>query len=234
MVAMDRRTGKVVVSRNTKQAYCETKGTRDHITANGCVSASGLILPTRIIFQQAFPSGPYGRDGPDGALYSISPNGYMDSGLFYGILDKLFISQTQNIEGPKLLILDGHGSHLSIDSIDLCRRKNIHMYCLSPHTTHVFQPLDVVIFHPLKAHFNWTTQNLKLATLGWKEPINYCKTNFTKLFKQPWESMTVALIKTGFRKCAIFPLNRSSIDTSRLSGNSSNPPPTSSNLSNLN
>ena len=163
---MDRRTGKVVVSRNTKQAYCETKGTRDHITANGCVSASGLILPTHIIFQQAFPSGPYGRDGPDGALYSISPNGYMDSGLFYGILDKLFISQTQNIEGPKLLILDGHGSHLSIDSIDLCRRKNIHMYCLSPHTTHVFQPLDVVIFHPLKAHFNWTTQNLKLATLG--------------------------------------------------------------------
>ena len=45
MVAMDRRTGKVVVSRNTKQAYCEMKGTRDHITVNACVSASGVILP---------------------------------------------------------------------------------------------------------------------------------------------------------------------------------------------
>ena len=45
MVAMDRRTGKVVVSRNTKQAYCETKGTRDHITVIACVSASGVILP---------------------------------------------------------------------------------------------------------------------------------------------------------------------------------------------
>ena len=44
MVAMDRRTGKVVVSRNTKQAYCETKGTRDHITVSACVSASGVIL----------------------------------------------------------------------------------------------------------------------------------------------------------------------------------------------
>ena len=43
--------------------------------------------------------------------------------------------------------------------------------------------------------------------------------------------MTVALTKTGFRKCGIFPLDRSAIDTSRLSGNSSNPPPTSSNLS---
>ena len=71
------------------------------------------------------------------------------------------------------------------------------------------------------------TQNLKLATLGWKEPINCCKTNFTKLFKQPWESMTVALIKTGFRKWGIFPLDRSAIDTSQQSGQSSNPPPPS-------
>ena len=46
--------------------------------------------------------------------------------------------------------------------------------------------------------------------------------------------MTVALIKTGFRKCDIFPLDRSAIDTSRLSGNSSNPPPPSSNLPNPN
>ena len=49
MAAMDRRTGKVVVSRNTKQAYCETKGTRDHITVNAYVSASSLILPPTYI-----------------------------------------------------------------------------------------------------------------------------------------------------------------------------------------
>ena len=155
----------------------------------------------------------------------------MDSELFYGFLNKLFILQTQHIEGPKLLILDGHGSHLSIDSINLCRRKNIHMYWLPPHATHVFQPLYVVILHQLKPHFNRLTQDLKLATLGWKGPTNCCKTNFAKLFKQSLESMTVALIKTGFRRCGIFPPDRSQIDTSRLSGHSSNPPPppTSSN-----
>ena len=32
MEAMDRRTGKVAVSRKTKQACAEIKGTRDHIT----------------------------------------------------------------------------------------------------------------------------------------------------------------------------------------------------------
>ena len=61
MVAMDRRTRNVVISRNTKQAYCETKGTRDRITVNAWASASGLILPPHIIFQQFFPSAPYGR-----------------------------------------------------------------------------------------------------------------------------------------------------------------------------
>ena len=35
----------------------------------------------------------------------------------------------------------------------------------------------------------------------------------------------MALIKTDFRKCGIFPLDRSAIDTSRLSGHLSNPPP---------
>ena len=37
MIAMDRRSGTVVVSRKTKHAYSEIKGTRDHITVNACV-----------------------------------------------------------------------------------------------------------------------------------------------------------------------------------------------------
>ena len=49
---MDRRTGKVVVSIKTKQAHAETKGTRDHITVDACVSASGLILRPQIYFSR--------------------------------------------------------------------------------------------------------------------------------------------------------------------------------------
>ena len=59
MIAMVRRTGKVVLSRKAKQVYAETKGVRDRITVNARVSASGSILPPYIIFQQVFPSGPY-------------------------------------------------------------------------------------------------------------------------------------------------------------------------------
>ena len=147
MVNMDRTTGKVAVSRRTKQAYSESKWTQGHITVNACVSASSQVLPTRIIFASSYPSGPYAREGPGLALYSISESGYMDSELFYGFLNQLFIPRTRHINGPKLQVLDGHRSHLDIKSIELCRNNFVHMYCLPSNTMHIFQPLDVVIFH---------------------------------------------------------------------------------------
>ena len=74
----------------------ESKGTRDHITVNACISANGLVLPLHIIFAGAFPSVLYARDSPDGrALYSISDNGYMDPTLFYVFMDQLFIPKTR-------------------------------------------------------------------------------------------------------------------------------------------
>ena len=222
MIAMDGRSVTVVVSRKMKHTYSESKGARDHITVNACVLGSGYIMPPHIIFSQSYPSGPYTRDGTNGALYSISDNGYMDSEHFYSLISKLLIPQTNQIAGPKLLILDRHGSHLNINIINLCRENNIHLYRLPPHTTHIFQPLDVVIFWPVKSHFNKITQHLKLATLGSSNPINCSKTNFTRIFKEPWESVTVALIKKGFQKCGISPLDRDAIDKSRLSGKSAN------------
>ena len=50
----------------------------------------------------------------------------MNSELFYGFISKLFIPHTNQIAGPKLLILDGHGSHLNIDTINLCREITPH------------------------------------------------------------------------------------------------------------
>ena len=58
IVARDRRSRKVVVSRRTKHSYSEGKGTRDYITLNACMSASWVILLSHIIFSQAHPFGP--------------------------------------------------------------------------------------------------------------------------------------------------------------------------------
>ena len=60
----------VNMDRKTKHAYCESKGTQDHITINACVSASGQVLPPHLIFASSYPSGSYACEGPDGATYS--------------------------------------------------------------------------------------------------------------------------------------------------------------------
>ncbi|KAF1828973.1 hypothetical protein BDW02DRAFT_651685 [Decorospora gaudefroyi] len=43
----------------------------------------------------------------------------------------------------RLLILDGHGSHLSMDFIEYCEAHKILLAVFPPHSTHTLQPLDV-------------------------------------------------------------------------------------------
>ena len=55
--------------------------------------------------------------------------------------------------GFRLLIIDGHESHCSVDFQDLCKEKNIVLLCMPPHSSHLLQPLDVACFSPLKRKY---------------------------------------------------------------------------------
>ena len=55
---------------------------------------------------------------------------------------------------PVLLVLDGHGSHITIDVIEYARSKEIHPLCLPSHTSHILQPLDVGVFKSFKSFFS--------------------------------------------------------------------------------
>ena len=96
-INMECRLGKVIVVKGEKQATSLSKGSRDHITVNCCVSAAGQVVPPMSIYEKCFPSAPYIREGPIGALYGKSPNGYMDEELFIEWFTKLFIPWTNHI-----------------------------------------------------------------------------------------------------------------------------------------
>ena len=53
----------------------------------------------------------------------------------------------------RLLILDGHGSHVTMDFINYCDQNKILLVIYPPHSTHTLQPLDVVMFAPLAAAY---------------------------------------------------------------------------------
>jgi hypothetical protein len=53
----------------------------------------------------------------------------------------------------RLLILDGHGSHLTPKFLEYCDAHRILLMIFPPYSTHSLQPLDVVLFAPLSRHY---------------------------------------------------------------------------------
>lgn len=54
----------------------------------------------------------------------------------------------------RLLIVDGHGSHLSRAFLTYRHLNKILVVIFLPHSTHTLQPLDVVLFRPLSAAYS--------------------------------------------------------------------------------
>lgn len=89
---------------------------------------------------------------PGNWQFSVSENGWTSN--IHGLkwLQLCFDSDTwEKAERQyRLLILDGHGSHVTGSFIMHCMDHWIALIRLSPHTSHVLQPLDVGYFGPLK------------------------------------------------------------------------------------
>lgn len=78
----------------------------------------------------------------------------MDQRLGILWLKEVFEPATAAIKPlPQLLILDGHGSHVSFDFIEFCVQENILLLCLPAHSTHLLQPLDVGLFSPYQHYY---------------------------------------------------------------------------------
>ena len=147
-IDLNARSGKVIICKNSKHAYSEQKAPRDHITFMVCCSASGQVLQPMIIFEKNWPSGPYSRNGPDGCLYGKSPNGYMDKELFLTWFEEIFVVGISHVQ-PTVLIIDGHGSHITYSVIKRAVEENINNKC--PTTTGCWF-IQILQSEPVKSH----------------------------------------------------------------------------------
>ena len=54
-------------------------------------------------------------NGPDQAIYGTSANGWMDGVNFTNWFKKIFVPHCEKLgNDPKLLLLDGHKSHITV------------------------------------------------------------------------------------------------------------------------
>ena len=135
-----------------------------------------------IIYPKAFPGGAYTFKGPDDAVYAKSESGWVDSDLFKAWFEKVFLVHAVS-QCPVLLLVDGHGSHVNLELIDLARNNQIILLCLPPHTTHALQPLDVSVFKSLKDHFYRSLRAFCFV----KRNFVVSKREFASVVKEPFE-----------------------------------------------
>ena len=85
-----------------------------------------------------------------GTMYGLSSNGWMDDKLFDLWFKHYFLMHVPSCR-PDLLMMDGHSTHFEPSVICMAAKEEVILFCLSPHSTHLTQPLDKGCFGPLKA-----------------------------------------------------------------------------------
>jgi hypothetical protein len=153
---------RVIVSRNEhfkgKSYVIQDRG-REWVTVIDCISMEGKLLPPWVIFKGVQCRSEWVQRmlsyNPGGKI-AMTYNGWTDNEIGLEWFKQLFIPQTggNNLKGKyRLLIFDGHASHISSEVIRECVKHKVILLCLPPHTTHLLQPLDIGLFGPLSIYY---------------------------------------------------------------------------------
>lgn len=103
----------------------------------------------------------------------------------------------------RLLILDGHESHHSIEFERYCQDNKIVTLCMPPHSSHLLQPLDVGCFGLLKKAYGREIEHLIRCSITYVS-----KTEFFPAFHAAYDAtMTEKNIKSAFKGAGLVPLD---------------------------
>jgi hypothetical protein len=186
-------------------------GSHEFLTLLACCCADGSSLPPALIYAAAKGAiqSSWVEDikaGEHEMFISSSPSGWSNNDVGLAWLEQVFDRCTkQQSDRWRLLILDGHGSHLTIEFISYCNCHRILLMVFPPHSTHTLQPLDVVLFKPLSQNYsNELTTYLHRA----QGLISIKKGDFFPLFWRAWQaSFKQSTILTAFEATGIWPID---------------------------
>jgi hypothetical protein len=137
--------------------------------------------------------------------FEVSPNGWTSNEIGLRWLEKLFIPSTSSrIKGRyRLLILDGHGSHLTPKFDEICEKNDIIAICMPPHSSHLLQPLDIGCFAVLKRFYG------RFIEAKMRLQINHIdKFDFLEAYRSARiEAFKLETIKNSFAAAGLLPYN---------------------------
>jgi hypothetical protein len=114
-------------------------GNREWVTSIECIGASGFYLPPLVIFKAKTFNSAWADGLPKDWRFDVSPNGWTSDEIGLQWLQNIFLPLTfSRMKGKyRLLILDGHGSHLTPKFDELCSQNNVILICMPAHSSHL-------------------------------------------------------------------------------------------------
>ena len=214
---------RVLAARGTKVLYSTSSGSREHITASFCVSASGGIVPPRIVLRGKRNLAGKNLEGLEieglsGQWnFSVAPKGYVvRETMLEIILDLAKYIEKNSIPTPVVLVIDGAQPHISIEAAELCEQYKIQPWLLKPDMSHILQPLDLSFFSSLKKAmsklvFQWQSNPVHAGQYLNKYTVVHLLREATEKCLQ-----NKSLIAQGFKRAGLFPWDPSKPDKSKL------------------
>jgi hypothetical protein len=204
---MGKITTQLVVTGSERRGRPKTiqPGNREWVTVIAAINATGWSVPPFLIFAGQYHLSAWyeEKDIPRDWAIAVSDNGWTNNELGVEWL-KHFNAHTKTrvVGARRLLVLDGHESHHSLEFQELCKENNIYTLCMPPHSSHLLQPLDVGCFSPLKRAYSREVESLI------RHHINHItKLEFLPAFKTAFnQSFTSANICSAFRGAGLVPL----------------------------
>lgn len=123
------------------------------ITMALTVSASGNSVPPFFLFPRQRMDTSFLDNVSSGTAGFANGSGWMCQEEFVRYMRHFINFVKPSVRSPVLLLMDNHGSHLSVDAIDLAIANGVHIVSFPPHCSHKLQPLDVSVFGPVKTYY---------------------------------------------------------------------------------
>ncbi|RKK17113.1 hypothetical protein BFJ66_g18036, partial [Fusarium oxysporum f. sp. cepae] len=204
-------TGMVVTSAERRSnAKLAQPGNREWTTVIQGINSQGWWLPPFIIVAGQYHLSTWYQDSPipQDWVIATAENGWTTNEMGLEWVRHFNKHTKPRTTGEyRLLILDGHESHLSVDFELYCKDNKIITLCMPSHSSHILQPLDVGCFGPLKqAYGRQIERKMRAGT------THISKEDFFPVFLVAFqESMTGKNIRGGFQGAGLVPLDPESV-----------------------
>jgi predicted transcriptional regulator len=163
---------RIIVDSTLRTRFQAHPGRQEWVSAVECICIDGTAIDPLIIFKgQNILQSWIPKEVIQKWHFSANTKGWTSN--LHGLewLKRVFkpstrVKATQNGRlQQRLLICDGHDSHISGSFISHYIQNQISLLIIPPHTSHVLQPLDISIFGPLKQHLTTALLHLNEAQL---------------------------------------------------------------------